>query len=461
MSNKSVVVGLDIGTTKIACFVGVKNEFNKIEIISMGQHESLGVSRGVVANIDNTVDAIKKAVHEAEEKLDGKLTIRVVNVGIAGQHIRSIQHQGSLVRKNIDEQVQQKDIDQLIEDMLFLAMKPGEEIIHVLPQEYIIDGQPPVSNPIGSPGIHIEANFHVIIGDVQSGKNINKCVSQAGLQTKDMILEPLASSAAVLSKEEKEGGVVLVDIGGGTTDIAIFEGETIRHTAVIPFGGNIVTEDIKKGCNILKKQAEQLKVQFGKALAVNDKNQAPRNEVVCIPGFKGRSPKEISINNLTGIIQARMEEILEMVNLEIHKSGFADKLIAGIVLTGGGARLEHLKQLCEYITGIETRIGQPTEHLASINEEDMLSPIYSTGIGLVIMGFENEDANKQFLIEKEEPVAEKTIAEEDPIVEEPIAKERKKVIKGHSKGLLKGKFYDKIVGFKNSIQEIFDYEDEE
>lgn len=455
MADKTVVVGLDIGTTKIACFVGVKDEFDKIEIISMGQHESLGVSRGVVANIDSTVNSIKKAVAEAESKLDGKLTIRSVNVGIAGQHMRSVQHKGQLVRKNVEDQVSQKDVDQLIEDMLMLSMRPGEEIFHVLPQEYIIDDNIVVTDPIGSPGIKVEANFHIIIGDMQAGNNIKKCVTNAGLFTKDMILEPLASSASVLSAEEKEGGVCLVDIGGGTTDIAIFEGGTIRHTAVIPFGGNVITEDIRVGCSILKNQAEQLKVQFGKALVSETKGQ--RNEVVCIPGFKGRSAKEISVNNLAEIIQARMEEILELVNLEIQTSGFADKLFAGIVLTGGGARLKHITQLCEYVTGIETRVGYPTEHLSSKNEEDMKSSMYSTGIGLVLMGFRNlNNEDPQYLVDKKEVVEE--VKEEPIVAEEPINVERKKTIRGHSKGILKGGFFGKL---KESFDGIFNYEDEE
>lgn len=454
--NKSVVVGLDIGTTKIACFVGIKDEFDKVEIVSMGQHESLGVSRGVVANIDSTVLAIKEAVAEAQSKMEGKLDIRIVNVGIAGQHIRSVQHRGMLVRKNVSEQVTQKDVDKLIEDMLLLAMDPGEEIIHVLPQEYVIDGLPAVADPVGSPGVHIEANFHVIIGHVQAGRNINRCVELSGLKTEEMILEPLASSASVLTADEMEGGVVLVDIGGGTTDIAIFKDKTIRHTAVIPFGGNILTEDIKAGCNILKNQAEQLKKQFGKALANDGKGQ--RNEVVCIPGFRGRSPKEISVNNLAAIIQARMEEILSMVAFEIEKSGYGDKLIAGIVLTGGGSLLKHVSQLCELVTGMDTRIGYPTEHLSFKNEDSMKSPLYSTGIGLVLMGFEKKDKIQQFLNETPTEKVEEKIEIE---AGEEIVEERKKVIKGHSKGVLKGKFFDKMAGLKASFNSIFEYEDEE
>ena len=438
----SVVVGLDIGTTKIACFVGVENEHGKIEIISMGHSDSLGVSRGMVANIDKTVQSIKKAVEEAQSRVDGELKIKIVNVGIAGQHIKSAQHRGMITRPDIDEQITQKDIDTLIEDMYRLAMNPGEEIIHVLPQEYIVDDMKGITNPIGCPGIRLEANFHVITGHVQAGKNINRCVELSGLQTKDLILEPLASAEAVLSDEEKEGGVVLVDIGGGTTDVAIFAEGVIRHTAVIPFGGNSITDDIKDGCSILKGHAEKLKVQFGCALA----SETQEHEIVCIPSFKGREPKEISVKNLARIIQARMEEILECVYFEIKKSGFERKLNAGIVLTGGGAQLKHITQLCEYVTGIDTRVGYPTEHLASTNTiENLASPIYSTGIGLVLMGFKNNRPGKQVKVEN---------------TNETLAEERTKTIKEHSKGTIKGGYFDKI---KDGIGKTFGrlFEDEE
>lgn len=427
----SVIVGLDIGTTKIACFVGVKNEHGKIEIISMGQADSLGVSRGMVSNIDKTVASIKTAVAMAQEKTGEDVKIEIVYVGIAGQHIKSIQHRGMLTRTNKEEQVQQADINKLIEDMYNLAMNPGEEIIHVLPQEYIIDDVKGITDPIGSPGIRLEANFHVITGHLQAGRNINRCIELSGLKTKDMILEPLASAEAVLMEDEKEGGVALVDIGGGTTDIAIFADGVIRHTAVISLGGNIITEDIKNGCSILRSHAEKLKIQFGSALA----GETIDNEVVCIPSFKGREPKEISVKNLARIIQARMEEILECVYFEIKKSGYDKKLHAGIVLTGGGAQLRHITQLCEYVTGIDTRIGYPTEHLSSSNTiQDMMSPVYSTGIGLVLLGFQSK--------KEEQIIIEEVIAEEKPI--EKINNEREKTIKGHSKGTLKGGYFGKI-----------------
>lgn len=382
-----IVVGLDIGTTKVACTVGRKTEHDKIEILSIGKHESVGVTRGVVSNIEKTVQSIKAAVQEAQKKVKGELSIHVVNVGIAGQHISSLQHRGMLTRDDLDTEISQSDIDGLIEDMYKLVMQPGEEIIHVLPQEFIVDNEQGIKDPIGIAGVRLEANFHIITGQIAAAKNIKKCVDKADLKVSEMILEPLASSEAVLSDEEKEAGVVLVDIGGGTTDIAVFQDGIIRHTAVIPFGGNAITEDIKQGCTIMKRQAEILKVKFGSALA-SECQQNP--EVVCISGLRGREPKEISVRNLAAIIQARMEEIIEHIYYEIKNSGFEKKLIGGIVVTGGGAQLNHITQLFEYITGMDTRIGYPNEHLApSTQVENVMSPTHATGVGLVLKGFEN------------------------------------------------------------------------
>jgi cell division protein FtsA len=382
MENSNIVVGLDIGTTKIACIVGRKDAHGKIEILGIGRSESLGVSRGVVANIDKTVEAIKNAVAEAEQKTGIK--INYVNVGIAGQHIKSLQHRGIYMRDSLDEEISKEDVRNLIRDMYKLQMLPGEEIIHVLPQEYIVDNEQGIKEPVGMSGIRLEANFHIITGQIAAAKNIHRCAYKAGLTVTELVLEPLASAAAVLTEEEKEAGVVLVDIGGGTTDIAIFQDKIIRHTAVIPFGGNIITEDIKEGCTIIKHQAELLKVKFGSALA----SEAKDNEIVSIPGLRGREPREISMKNLANIIQARMEEIIEHIYYEIRSSGYEKKLIGGIVLTGGGSSLRHLPQLVEYITGMDVRIGYPNEHLSSNNTEDVTSPIFSTGVGLVMKGFD-------------------------------------------------------------------------
>ena len=394
-----IVVGLDIGTTKICTIVGRRNEFGKIDILGYGKSESLGVTRGVVTNIVNTIASIKKSIEEASGRSD--VDIHNVFVGIAGQHIKSLQHHGMRTRSSSDDEITQADIDAIVADMYKLAMPPGEEIIHVIPQEYIVDNEIGIKNPIGMSGVRLEANCHIITGQVTAAKNIYKCVKRAGLTTEGLFLEPLASSEAVLTEEEKEAGVVLVDIGGGTTDIAIFQDGVIRHTAVIPFGGNVITEDIKEGCAILKNQAELLKVKFGSALA--DKNQ--ENEIVSIPGLRGREPKEISLKNLASIIQARMEEIIELVYQEIRSSGYEKKLIGGIVITGGGAQLKHIVQLVEYLTGMDTRIGYPNEHLTK-GADELKSPMYATGVGLVIKGFHELERKRQSQLASQQTVTE-------------------------------------------------------
>jgi cell division protein FtsA len=384
-----IIVGLDIGTTKIACIVGRRNEYGKIEILGYGKTESIGVKRGVVANIENTVQSIRTAVTQAEHK--SGVDIKYVNVGIAGQHIRSHQHRGNIIREDPDKEINASEIDRLTQNMYKLSMAPGEEIIDVIAQEYIIDGEVGIRQPIGMLGNTLEANFHIIIGQTAAAKNILKCIKKANLEMVDLILEPIASAEAVLSDEEKEAGVALVDIGGGTTDIAIFQDNIIRHTAVIPFGGDVITEDVKEGCTIIKKHAEELKVKFGSALASENRE----DEVVAIPGLRGRPPKEITLKNLASIIQARMEEIIEQMYFEIKNSGFEKKLIAGIVLTGGGAQLKHIDQLAEFSTGMDTRIGYPNEHLANDVPDEMASPMYATGVGLVIEGIRRLDYDKQ------------------------------------------------------------------
>jgi cell division protein FtsA len=418
MEPSEIVVGLDIGTTKIVVIVGRRNEFGKIEILGMGKSESFGVARGVVQNIDQTVQSIQTAVAEAEAK--SGVDIKVVNVGIAGQHIRSMQHRGIKTRVSVEQEISQNDIDSLIDDMFKLMMAPGEEIIHVLPQEYIIDNESGIKNPIGMSGIRLEANFHIITGQIAAARNIYKCVQKAGLEVSELTLEPLASADAVLSTEEKEAGVVLVDIGGGTTDVAIFQDGIIRHTAVIPFGGNVITEDVKEGCTIIKSQAELLKMKFGSALA--SENQ--ENEIVSIPGLRGRPHKEISVRNLSAIIQARMEEIIEHVYYEIKHSGYEKKLIAGIVVTGGGAQLKHVSQLIEYITGMDTRVGYPNEHLAKGSEE-VTSPLFATSVGLVMKGLQTLDKQNQ---------------------KQTMTMESTSKIKGHSKERSTG-FFDKLKSF--------------
>jgi cell division protein FtsA len=389
METSDIIVGLDIGTTKIAVIVGRKNEYGKIDILGYGKAESIGVKRGTVANIDHTVQSIQKAVEEASQRAN--VDINTVYAGIAGQHIKSMKHHDQLIRQKPEDEIKQIEIDDLTARAYNLALNPGEEIIDVIPQEYTLDGESGIKNPISMFGNKLEANYHIITGQTLAARNINKCVDKAGLESPILILEPIASAQAVLSEEEKEAGVVLVDIGGGTTDMAIFQEGVIRHTAVIPFGGEIITEDIKEGCSIIKRHAEELKIKFGSALGSENKDE----EIVTIPGLRGRPPKEITLRNLANIIQARMEEIIDYVYYEIKNSGLEKKLIAGIVLTGGGAQLKHVAQLTSFITGMDTRIGYASEHLSNSSPDEIGAPMYATGVGLVMIGFERIEMEKQ------------------------------------------------------------------
>ena len=392
MEQGNYSVGLDIGTTKIVAIIGRENEYGKIEILGIGRSKSLGVHRGVVNNITQTISSIQQAVEQAE--LNSGLKIGSVVVGIAGQHIRSLHHSDYITRPNSEEVIDHVDLDKLCNQVYKLVMLPGEEIIHVLPQEYKVDGQSEIKEPVGMYGGRLEANFHVVVGQVSSIKNIGRCIKSAGLDLGNTTLEPLASADAVLSQEEKEAGVALIDIGGGTTDLAIFKDGIIRHTSVIPFGGNVITDDIKEGCSIIEKQAELLKIKFGSAWPGENKD----NEIVSIPGLRGREPKEITLKNLSKIIHARVVEIVEQVYVEIKNYGHEEqkkKLIAGIVLTGGGSQLKHLKQLVEYITGMDTRIGYPNEHLAGDSDEEVASPLYATAVGLLMNSLEAKKKNQE------------------------------------------------------------------
>ena len=386
MEKNELFIGLDIGTTKIVAMIGIVNEYDKLKIIGIGKSKSLGVHRGVVNNISQTIQSIQGAINEAENNSNEK--VDKVIVGIAGQHIRSLQHSDYITRENSDQVIDDIDLEKLINQVYKLVMMPGEEIIHVLPQDFKIDGQSEIKEPIGMFGGRLEANFHVVVGQVSSIKNIARCVKSSGIDFDGITLEPIASADAVLSTEEKEAGVALVDIGGGTTDLAIFKDGIIRHTSVIPFGGNIITDDIKEGCSIIEKQAELLKIKFGSAWPGENKE----NEIVSIPGLRGRDPKEISLKNLSKIIHARVVEIIEQVYMEIKNYGHEEqkkKLIAGIVLTGGGSQLKHLKQLVEYVTGMDTRVGLPNEHLAGNNSIEISNPTFATAVGLVMNSMKN------------------------------------------------------------------------
>ena len=441
MEENKISIGLDIGTTKIVAMIGKRNEFGKVQILGVGKSKSLGVHRGVVNNITQTIQSIQAAVNEAELSSDCK--IESVTVGIAGQHIRSLQHSDYITRTNSELVINEEDIDRLINQVHKLVMLPGEEIIHVLPQEFKVDGQAEIKEPVGMYGGRLEANFHVVVGQVSSIRNIGRCVKSAGLDLEGITLEPLASANAVLSFEEKEAGVALIDIGGGTTDLAVFKDGIIRHTAVIPFGGNVITDDIKEGCSIIEKQAELLKIKFGSAWPGENKE----NEIVSIPGLRGRDPKEITLKNLSKIIHARTVEIIEQVYLEIKNYGHEEqkkKLIAGIVLTGGGSQLKHLKQLVEYITGMDTRVGYPNEHLAGDTDKEVTIPLYATAVGLVLDGLKRFDKDINEKVEVKETDNENSDQEEDhPEQESVVRKDRPTILES---------FKDKLTEFLDNAE---------
>ncbi len=383
MNNQSnLIAALDIGTTKIVAVVGRKNDNGELQIVGIEKVPSTGVKRGVVLNIEETVGAIKDVVFNLESKYGVKLTD--VYVGIAGQHIKSLQNRGyRYIETNME--ITQFDVDHLYKDNFKIPLEAGENILHVFAQDYVVDNEAGVKNPIGMSGRRLEGNYHIVLGRIASVNNIEKCINRVGLKLNQLFLEPMASARAVLTEEEKEAGVVLVDIGGGTTDVAIFYDGMIQHTAVIPFGGNVVTSDVKEGCAVLAKQAESLKTQFGSALGDLEREDM----VVTIPGIEGWEPKEISFKSLAYIIQARMEEIIDYVMYQIESSKLYDRLGAGIVITGGGALLKNLSKLVKYRTGLEVRIGLPNKNIRAMHLEEAKMPMYATSIGLLLTALEN------------------------------------------------------------------------
>ena len=372
-----IVVGLDIGTTKVCAIVASIDDQDHINILGVGRAPSDGLNRGVVVNIDKTVNAIQTAIEQAQ--LASGIEVRSVNVGIAGDHIRSMRSKGVITINNRDNEITMQDVERLLEDCQRIMLPTDQQIIHVIPQEFVVDGQDGISDPVGMSGMRMEAEVHIITGLVSAAKNIYRCVERAGYQVADIILEPLASSYSVLDDEEKEAGVVLVDIGGGTTDVAIFQDNTIRHTAVIAIAGKKVTDDIRVGLSVLDDQAEKLKKEHGESFIdmIEDDN------VITVPGIAGRPPKEITKSILAKIIQARMEEILEIVAIEIKRSGYADALSAGVVLTGGGSLLKNVSPLATEVLGMDAKIGKPLGLSGGLTEE-VNNPIYATGVGLVM-----------------------------------------------------------------------------
>jgi len=444
-TEQPIIVGLDIGTTKIAVIAGRKNEFGKLEILGFGRANSNGVKHGQVLNIDETIKAIRAALENCLAS-NPDLDINEVYVGIAGHHIKSLQTRGDIVRQTTDEEITQREIDQLVADQYKTYIPAGDQIIDVIPQEFTVDNFQNIPNPIGYGGVKVGANFHIITGDKNAIRNINRSVEKSGLLTKDLVLQPLASAAAVMGQEDMEAGVAIVDIGGGTTDLAVFYEGILKHTAVIPFAGENITNDIKTGLGVLKTQAEQMKTQFGSALS----NEAKANAYITIPGLRGMPAKEISVKNLANIIQARMSEILDFVTYHLKQVGLDNKALnGGVILTGGGSQLKHLIQLTEYVTGLNARIGLPNEHLAAGHIEDLAKPTYSTCIGLILKGYDDYEQNRKQFDKEFRKVAvpdglKKAMQEEMPVaVEEEVGAEQMKNRRGLSN--FWGMFKDRII----------------
>jgi len=444
-TEQPIIVGLDIGTTKIAVIAGRKNEFGKLEILGFGKANSNGVKHGQVLNIDETIKAIKTALDNCFAS-NPNLDIKDVYVGIAGHHIKSLQTRGDIVRQSNEEEITQREIDHLVNDQYKTYIPAGDQIIDVIPQEFTVDNFQNIPNPNGYSGVKVGANFHIITGDKNAIQNINRSVEKSGLHTKDLVLQPLASSSAVMAQEDLEAGVAIVDIGGGTTDLAVFYEGILKHTAVIPFAGENITNDIKTGLGVLKTQAEQMKVQFGSALT----NEAKANAYITIPGLRGMPAKEISVKSLAGIIQARMSEIMDFVTYHLKQVGLDNKALnGGVVLTGGGSQLKHLIQLTEYATGLPARIGFPNEHLAAGHIEELAKPTYSTCIGLILKGYDDYEHNrKQFEKEYKKvdvpDTLKKAIEDEESKIEiEEVSPEKVKQRRGLNN--FWGKFKDGII----------------
>ncbi|MCG9900939.1 MAG: cell division protein FtsA [Hydrotalea sp.] len=451
-SEAPIIVGLDIGTTKIAAIAGRKNEFGKLEILGFGRANSSGVAHGQVLNIDQTIKAIQQALLNCLES-NPELEISEVYVGIAGRHIKSLQTRGDIVRQDPEVEIKQFEIDQLIENQRKTFIPAGDQIIDVIPQDFHVDNHQNIKDPVGYNGVKVGANFHIITGDRNAIRNINRAVERSSLSTKDLVLQPLASASAVMSDVDLEAGVAILDIGGGTSDLAVFCDGILKHTAVIPFGGENITNDIRMGLGVLRTQAEAMKVQFGSALA----NETKNNAYITIPGLKGMPAKEISMKNLASIIQARMSEILDFVTYHLKQVGLDNRALnGGVILTGGGSQLKHLIQLTEFITGLNARIGLPNEHLSPNHIEELKKPMYATCIGLILKGYSDyEQRHKQF----EETFKRVTVpsslqsAPEEITPAVPVIEEQKATTQVKKKS----KFWD---SFKNNLIELFQEEDE-
>jgi cell division protein FtsA len=377
-----IVTGLDIGTTKICVIIAEVTE-GGVEIIGCGTSPSRGLRKGVVVNIDGTVDSIRKAV-EAAEAMAG-LSLDSAFVGIAGGHIKGINSRGVIAVSGKNQEVTQSDVDRVIEAAKAITLPADRKVIHIIPQEFIIDDQGGVKEPLGMSGHRLEAEVHIVTGAIASAENIIKCAARAGLEVRDIVLQPLASSEATLTADEKELGVVLVDIGGGTSDIAVFIDGSIRHTAVLSLGGDHLTHDIAIGLRTPPNSAEEIKRQFGCALA----SLVSSEEVVEVPSVGGRKPRLLSRHMLCEIVQPRMEEIFTLVELEVRRAGFMQQVAGGVVVTGGSSIMEGVPELAEQLFDLPVRLGMPTG--VGGLKEVVSSPMYATGVGLVLYGREHMD----------------------------------------------------------------------
>ena len=377
---KNLIVGLDIGTSKIAAIVGEITPEGRLEIIGMGSHASRGLKKGVVVNIDSTVGAIQRALEEAELMADCK--IREVYTGIAGSHIKSFNSHGMVAIK--DKEVTQMDVDRVIETAKAVSIPTDQQILHILNQEFIIDGQEDVREPLGMSGVRLEVKVHIVTGAVSAAQNIMKCVRRCGLEVRDLILQPLASATAVLSEDEKDLGVCLVDIGGGTTDIAVFSEGAIRHTAVIPIAGDQITNDIAMALRTPTKDAEDLKRGYGCAL----RQLADPQQMIEVPGVGERGPRQMSRQTLAEVIEPRVEELYSLVQAELRRSGFEDLLSSGIVITGGTSLMQGMVELGEEVFHMPVRLGIP-DYKGGLAEV-VRNPRFSTGVGLLLIGLQQQ-----------------------------------------------------------------------
>ena len=375
-SQQRVVVGLDIGTSKIVAIVAKIIDEERVEIIGLGHKPSQGLKKGVVINIESTVTAIQEAVHEAE--LMAGVEIKSVYAGIAGSHIRSMNSHGILAIK--DGEVTASDVERVIDAAKAVAIPADQRILHVLPQEFIIDNQEGIREPIGMSGVRLEAKVHLISGAVSAAQNISKCVQRCGLIANDIILEQLASSFAVLTEDEKDLGVCLVDIGGGTTDIAVFTDGAIRHTAVIPIAGDQVTNDIAVALRTPTQYAEEIKVRYACAL----QQLADPDEAIEVPGVGDRAPRELARQTLAEVVEPRYEELFELIKAELQRSGFEEMCASGIVLTGGSSKMEGVLELAEEVFHLPVRLGEPQNIFGLVDV--VCNPIHATGVGLVMYG---------------------------------------------------------------------------